>query len=120
MRFLDYMKISSNEEESIFRSLKIDIVDDDDNFDDIIDQLSLKYKYINESMDIINEINKDFKKIYSGKYKYGFCIDKKTDISEIKIKKSYKNVIYKKYFEVNERFNDIKKRFEKELSFNIK
>lgn len=119
MRFIDYMKISSNEDESIFRSLKIDIIKDD-KYIDIVDKLSKKHQYITESKNIIDDINKDFKRIYSGKYKYGFCIDKDIDINQLKIKESYKNILYKKYFEVNERLNNIKKHFEEELSFTIK
>lgn len=117
MRFLDYMKLSSDDEISVFRSLKIDVIENDDEYRSVIKELSLKYDYINESIDIINEINKEFKRIYSGKYRYGFCIEE--GINTLKLKKSYKKVIYKKYFEVNERFNDIKIRFENEISFNI-
>ena len=117
MRFLDYMRLSSNEEESIFRSLKIDIVESDTEYRDIIDALSLKYQYIKESIDIIDEINKDLKKVYSGKYKYGFCMDESN--KTVKMKESYRNKIYEKYFKVNDKFCALKKRFEEELSFTI-
>ena len=116
MRFLDYMKLSSDDEISIFRSLKIDVIEDDEKYKSVINDLSTKYEYIKESLEILNEINKDFKRVYSGKYKYGFCIEEGI---QLKLKTSYRKVIYRKYFEVNEKFNDIKKRFENDISFNI-
>ncbi len=111
------MKLSSNEEESIFRSLKIDIVEDDTKYKDVISSLSVKHQYITESLDIIHRINKDLKKVYSGKFKYGFCMG--DDNRFIKMKKSYKDMMYEKYFRINDEFNELKERFEKEISFTI-
>ena len=76
MRFMDYIKLSSNtEEESVFRSLKIGMVKNDNKYKELVKQLSDKHEYIKESLNILKNINKRLKKYYKGKYKYGFCID---------------------------------------------
>jgi hypothetical protein len=117
MRFIDYIKLSSNkEDEVIFRSLKVGIIKDNTNYIDIIERLSTKHRYVKESIDIIDNINRKLKKYYKGKYKYGFCIDEDKPIYNIRINKNHKNILYMEYLRVNDEFNEIKKRFEKELS----
>ena len=118
MRFLDYMKLSSDTEESIFRSLNIDIVDDDD-YINLINKLSEKYEYISDSMRIIKNINKHFKKYYGGsKYKYGFCIENKKSVDNFKINKKQKEILYKKYYNANNEFENIKKQFENDILYD--
>ncbi len=117
MRFFDYMNLSSDKDGSIFRSLKIDIIEDDTEYKSVISALSTKHRYISESLDIIDKINKDLKKVYSGKYRYGFCMN--GDNKSVKMKKSYKDMMYEKYFKVNDELNKLKERFEKEISFTM-
>jgi len=118
MRFMDYIRLSSDkEEEIVFRSLKVGIIKDDTEYRDIIERLSYKYQYINESITIINNVNKKLKKYYKGKYKYGFCVVEDKPVDDIKIRKNHKDVLYTEYLKVNDKFDKIKKQFEKEISY---
>jgi len=118
MRFMDYIKFSSeNEEEVVFRSLKIGIVKNDEQYKDIINQLSSNYQYVKESIDILKKVNKKLRKYYKGKYKYGFCINEEKPVDDIKVRKNHKDVIYTEYLRVNDQFDKIKRQFEKEISY---
>jgi len=119
MRFMDYINLSSKtEEESVFRSLKIGMVKDDSEYKEMIQKLSDKHEYIKESIDILNGINKRLKKYYKGKYKYGFCIEEQKDISSIKIRKNHAEVILSDYWKANDRLEYIKRKFEKDISYD--
>jgi hypothetical protein len=115
---MDYIKFSSeNEEEVVFRSLKIGIVKNDEQYKDIINQLSSNYQYVKESIDILKKVNKKLRKYYKGKYKYGFCINEEKPVDDIKVRKNHKDVIYTEYLKVNDQFDKIKRQFEKEISY---
>ena len=118
MRFIDYMNLSSNTDESMFRSLKIDIVDND-RYTDLVCRLAERHKYITESIRIVNSINQHFKRYYSGsKYKYGFCIEGNINIDRIKLHKKQKELLYKEYYKVNDRFESLKKQFENDILYD--
>jgi hypothetical protein len=115
---MDYIRLSSDkEEEIVFRSLKVGIIKDDIEYRDIIERLSNKHQYIKESIGILNSVNKKLKKYYKGKYKYGFCINEDKPVNDIKIRKNHKEVLYTEYLKVNDKFDKIKRQFEKEISY---
>jgi len=91
MRLDQYMKISSPDEDiSKFRSLNIGIVKEDVDYDSIIYRLSEKYDYIQESLDLVDNINKVFRSVCRGvhKFKYKLCLDENIHLSEVNINSS--------------------------------
>lgn len=115
MRLYDYMNLSSDTEEiSTFKSLKIDIIKKDD-YIDVIDKLSEKYNYIKKSIDMVNNINNDLKKYYKGSYRYGFCLESIKNIDDVVLKKKQIEKMYKKYNNINNEFENIKRKFENDL-----
>ena len=118
MRFVDYMKLSSDTDESIFRSLKIDIINVD-KYGSLIDQLSEKHRYIKDAVNIVNDINKQFKRYYCGsKYKYGFCMEGSKSIDGIVLNKKQRDALYQKYYNANDQFEQLKKQFENDISYD--
>jgi hypothetical protein len=116
---MDYIKLSSDkEEEVVFRSLKIGIVKDDQQYKDIVEQLATNHQYVKESIDMLNTVNKKLRKYYKGKYKYGFCINEDKPVDDIRVKRNHKDVIYTEYLRANDKFDRIKRQFEKEISFD--
>ena len=116
MRFVDYMRLSSHDNDiATFRSLKIQLVKNADMYTDIVKRLTEKYQYINESMNIINDINKHLRTMYKGKLKYGFCIDNGINVNELNIHKGYKIILSTKYLEMNDNFVIIKRQFENDM-----
>jgi hypothetical protein len=115
---MDYIKLSSEkEEEVVFRSLKVGIVKDDNQYKDIVNELASKHQYIRESLDVLDTVNKKLRKYYKGKYKYGFCINEDRPVDDINVRKNHKDVIYSEYLRANDKFDQIKRQFEKEISY---
>jgi len=115
MRFLDYMKLSSSDDEASFRSINLRLVKDDTSYNSVIERLNDKYSYITEAIDIKTRLNTELKKLYKGQYKYDFCIDEGMQSSGLKIKPSYKQRLSMKCLISNDELAKIKKRFEEEL-----
>lgn len=119
MRFDQYMKLSSPDDDSSkFRSLKIGIVKGDVCYDHIVQRLSEKYEYIQETIEIADRMNKEFRSICKGMYrlKYKLCLDEGIHLSEVKIDPILRKKIQFKQYEANEALAKIKNRFEKDLS----
>jgi hypothetical protein len=115
---MDYIKLSSEkEEEVVFRSLKVGIVKDDNQYKDIVNELASKHQYIKESLDVLDTVNKKLRKYYKGKYRYGFCINEDRPVDDINVRKNHKDVIYSEYLRANDKFDKIKRQFEKEISY---
>ena len=118
-RLVTYMKISSPDEDtSTFRSLKIGIVKEDVGYDTMVERLSKKYGYLQESIDLVDKMNKVFRTTCKGmyKFKYRLCVDEDIHPSEIKIDSSARKKILLKSHELNDELTKIKKRFEIDLS----
>lgn len=112
------MSISSPDEDSSkFRSLKIGIVKEDVEYDDIVIRLSEKYDYLKESIDLVSKMNKIFRSTCKGmyKFKYRLCVDEDIHPSEIKIDPVVRKRLILKSHELNDELTKIKRRFENDL-----
>lgn len=113
------MSLSSpDEDSSTFRSLKIGITKENVDYDDIIVRLSDTYGYIQEAIDLVNRMNKEFRKHCKGMYKlkYRLCIDEDVHPSELKIDSSVRKRLLLKSHELNDELAKIKKKFESDIS----
>jgi len=119
MRLQGYMRLSSpDDDSSTFRSLKIGITKKDRKYADIVDRLSERHDYINESIELVDKMNKVFRSLCKGmyKFKYRLCIDEDIHPSDLKIDSSSRKNLLLKSHDLNDELSKIKKRFEKDLS----
>jgi hypothetical protein len=119
MRLDHYMRMSSpDEDSSSFRSLKIGVVKDSVCYDPIVQRLSERYDYIQESFDLVDEMNRVFRSICKGmyKFKYRLCMDEDIHLSDIKIDSLSRKKVQLFQHEINDKLTKIKSRFEKDLN----
>ena len=118
MRLKDYMRLSSpDEDSSTFRSLKIGLTKEDKKYADIVNRLSTKYDYLAETIDLIDEMNKLFRSLCKGmyKFKYRLCIDEDVHPSSLHIPSTKRKQLLLKGHEINDSFTRIKNKFEEDL-----
>ena len=115
---MDYIKLSSsNDDEVMFRSMSLRLIKESTQGMDVIDRLSLRYKYIIDAILIKNNLNRNLNNVYKGSYKYDFCVNNEgLTIDKLKISKRHKDYIRVKTHLSNSKLIDIKKRFEIDLS----
>ena len=118
MRLKDYLQsLSLDEDSTKFRSLSIKLVSDETPHKDVAKRVQEKYGLSKDALELLELLNKDFKQMYQGKYKFDLCIDEcegKT-LDEVNIKKKYQDRIKIKWYEFNNELTLIKKEFEQKL-----
>jgi hypothetical protein len=75
MRFLKYLKSIDgvDDDDAIFRSVNINLVDKPTNYKEIVENKDP------EALELINNLNKELKKIYKGsKYRFDFTTEEKS------------------------------------------
>ncbi len=111
------MKLCNDDDDiATFRSLNIKLVKEQTDYTKIINKLTIKYDYIKEAINIINNLNTDLFKLYKGLYKYDFCIDEGINTEKLKIKDKYKKNLSLKCNLSNHNLTLLKKRFEQSLN----
>ena len=114
MRLINYLSYSGfDESTNIFRALSIKLVDTKTKYDEIISYINEKYNI--DSQIIIDDLNKELKTIYGGKYKFDFCLNEGCELSDIKINERLITKIKMNYFEANDKFAKIKNEIEKNI-----
>ncbi len=120
MRLQEYLKLLSlDEDTTVFRSLSIKLVADDTPYKDVAKRVQEKYGLSNNALELLEKLNKDFKQMYKGKYRFDLCVDEGKKLDEINIGKKYQDRIKIKWYEFNNELTLIKKEFEGKLK-NIK
>ena len=120
MRLQEYLKfLSLDEDTTVFRSLSIKLVADDTPHQEVAKRVQKKYGLSNNALELLEVLNKEFKQMYKGKYRFDLCVDEGKTLDEINIGKKYQNRIKIKWYEFNNELTLIKKEFEQKLK-NIK
>ena len=96
-----------------FRSLGIKMVREDTRYKKLINGIALKYSIVKEASDVLNDLNKDLKKVYGGKYKFDLCLNEGKDIKNVRVNKVA--MLKLKIYEAEDKLEKIKRSFEKEL-----
>lgn len=111
MRLINYLSYSNlDEKTNIFRTLNIKLVDKKTDYEPIINYIMDKYDI--NPYNIIENLNKELKTIYSGKYKFDFCINEGCELKDIKINEKLITKIKLLYFNANDQFAKIKNKIE--------
>lgn len=116
MKFLKYLKSTDeNEEDIIFRSVNISLVDNPTNYKDIIEKKDPNV------LKLIDKLNIELKKFYKGnKYSFDFITEEKpVDIDCLKLQSSRNKWLRKLCFTLNDQLADVQTKYEKHLK-NIK
>jgi len=118
MRLYDYMrKQGTDEDETRFRLLRLRLVKEKTQHDQLVDKVADKYEMNKDSILSLRELlNADLKKKgFRGQEMFDFVLDEGEDIEEIKLEKRKKDLLRKRHFELEGELAQIKSRFEKKL-----
>ena len=118
MRLYDYMrKQGTDEDETRFRLLRLRLVKEKTQHDQIVDKVAEKHDLDKNSIISLRELlNKDLKrKGYRGDEIFDFVLDEGEDIEDIKLEKRKKDLLRKRHLELEGELAQIKSRFEKKL-----
>ena len=118
MRLYDYMrKQGTDEDETKFRLLRLRLVKEKTQHDQLVDKVAEKYEMDKESILSLRELlNADLKKKgFRGQEMFDFVLEEGEDIEEIKLEKRKKDLLRKRHFELEGELALIKSRFEKKL-----
>ena len=117
MRFVDYIKISTEDDDiAKFRSMSIRLVKESTGHKTLLDNLNEVKDYLNEIETIISELNSELRKVYNGNYQFDLCIDEGDSIDILKIKRKQAKVLSLMCHNHNDKFSKIKKNIEISLS----
>jgi len=116
MRLYKYLSISSDDETSAFRSLNIDLVDEDTGNVDLVRVVASRYGLDVVTLSLLERANKELKKMYRGKFKFDFCLeDQGFNPENINIDKRKARQIKEKWFKFNNELSEIQMNLEKSL-----
>jgi len=118
MRLYDYLKKQGvGEEETKFRLLKLKLIKKRTYNEQIIKKISQEYN-IDENiiLELREALNRDLiRKGYKGPEKFDFVLDEGIDIDNIKLENRKKDLLKKRYLELESELSKIKCEFEKKL-----
>lgn len=122
MRFYQFMKNFGQieDEVNIFRSLNIKLVEEGTEYTPSLEKIRDRYDDIDKSIKLLEEANKELKKIYRGKYKFDFCFEDEGIMpDEIKIDTKKAERLKDKWLKFNSDLSDIQNKFEKSLQDSL-
>ncbi len=116
MRFIDYIKLSSDGDNAMFRTMSLRLIKESTEGDNIIKRLSDRYQYVQEAFYIKKHLNKKLSTMYTGSYKYDFCVNEGISVNDLKINKRYKEKLRIDNHISNNNLILLKKKFEIDLN----
>lgn len=77
-----------DEDEKTFQQLNIGLVKQNSDYENVVRKVAEKYELSNEVYEIIDRLNQKLGNIYSGKFKFDFCLQEDINIDKLKVKKA--------------------------------
>lgn len=116
MNFLKYLGQSGTDEDvTKFRAMDIRLVDKEKTENKkIVRKITQLYDLSEDPIRLVDELNKDLKRHYKGKFMFDFVLGEGKDIGEIKIKRDKKRLKILA-MEFNDDLAKIKKKIERKL-----
>lgn len=116
MNFLKYLNPSGTEEDvTKFRAMDIRLVDKEKTENKkIVRKITQLYDLSEDPMRLVDELNKELKRHYGGKFMFDFVLEDGKNIEEIKIKRDKKRLKILA-MEFNDDLAKIKKKVERKL-----
>lgn len=114
MRLYKFMTESTDEDVSAFRSMNIDLVEEDTGNTDLVKRITEMYLLDDTAMDLLDKANKELKKMYRGKLKFDFCTEEQGFTpEEIRIEPKKVRQLKEKWFKFNNELSELQITFEK-------
>lgn len=119
MRLLKYLSYS-NVDESVnkFRAMSISLTKPNEEITKIFNEVCTKYN-IDSVEPILDGLNKELRKFYTGRYSYGLCYTSEKKITELNCNKRKAESLTMSLFEANDRLSRIKSDLEQSIKNNI-
>jgi len=116
MRLIKYLSLSCPDSKTnIFRSLSIKLTErENPAAREIVEEVTEKYNIPNDVLTVIDELNKELKKNYRGKYRFDLCVEEGLTIDKVRIRDS--EHIRRKFFEANSYLSKVQLNLEKKLT----
>jgi hypothetical protein len=115
MRLLKYLSYSPVDENvNKVRAMSISLTKDSKETQEIFNEVCKQYDIDNVSP-IIENLNKELKKFYTGKYVYGLCYNTEKKINELNCNKRKSETLTMSLFEANDILSKIKSELESKL-----
>jgi len=112
MRLLKYISYSTIDEDvNKFRAMTISLTKANDEPTRIINEINKKYNINNIEL-ILDNLNKELRKVYTGKYEYGLCYESSKKINDIITNKRKIEALTLSLFEANDALSKIKSSLE--------
>lgn len=104
-----------NPKVSKVKNLKVGLVDKcDGEYRDLLKSIEEEYEIKDNIISIIDEVNKQLKKNYRGKFRFDVCIDEDVEINNIKIKNDkIKEKVKIEWYKLNHRLSRLKTELER-------
>jgi len=115
MRLYNFLSISSGDnEESVFRSLNLDLVESDTGNSDLVRRITEKYMLDDTAMMLLEKANKELKEMYRGKLRFDFCLEEQgKSLQDTKMGRKKIGQLKEKWFKFNDELSNIQISFEK-------
>ena len=112
MRLLKYISYS-NVDETVnkFRAMAISLTKSTDETNKIITEIYKQYS-IDHVEPILDNLNKELRKFYTGKYTYGLCYESEKKITDLTSNKRKSESLTLALFEANDKLSKIKSSLE--------
>lgn len=114
MRLYKFLTLSSNDQDAnAFRSMNIDLVEEDTGNSEVVKRLTEKYMLDDTALQLLERANKELKRMYRGKLKFDFCLEEQGLVpDDIKIERKKVRQLKEKWFEFNNELSEIQIQFE--------
>jgi len=117
MRLHKYL--SGDDDSRVFRSLKIELVEESTGNTDIVKRISEQW-LDNSAMLLLDKANSELKKMYRGRLKFDFCLDEQgMSPDEINIEGTKVKRLKEKWFKLNDELSNIQNNFEVKLKESL-
>ena len=114
MRLYKYLSISTDDDTSAFRSLNLDLVEEETGNIELVRKISELHGLDDTALQLLDRANNELKKMYRGKLKFDFCLEEQgMTPEEVKIERRKVRQLKEKWFKFNNELSEIQINFEK-------
>jgi hypothetical protein len=114
MRLYRYMTESSDDDASAFRSMNIDLVEEDTGNIDLVKKITEIYLLDEMAIELLEKANRELKKMYRGKMKFDYCMEEQGFTPEqIRIEPKKVRQLKEKWFKFNNELSELQIDFER-------
>ena len=108
MRLINYLSYSGlDDKTNTFRSIKIKLIDKPKDYTEIFEHITKKYEIVLKP-NLMDDLNKEMRRVYKGKFAFAYCLDEGVSLNDIKINKKHLNRMKLLQFEASNDLSRLK------------